>query len=195
MGKKAQISSEFLVILGVVLVVALVAVGLTLLFSQTSQDITENEARAYWSSQAQPLRIVEYEGFYYSSVPATGELGLLVENVDSKPITIRSFVLEPYDSETSFSVYANHSTSGGTGGLTLLGTSGSAALTGLDIELAPSEKVSFYLRSQTLCSTSGEGRANNYSFENDLTIYYDTPYFSGLSFKGVKPVRGKCNQN
>lgn len=195
MSKKGQISAEFLVILGVILVVAMVAVGLTLLFSQSSRDIAENESRAYWASQPQPLRILEYEGFYYSGVPANGEIALLLENVDSKPITIKGFVLEPYDSETSFNVYSSHSTDGSTNPSTLIGTSGFAAKDGLTVELAPSERYTFYLRPQVACSTSEDGRANTEFFENELTIYYDTPYFSGLSFKGVKNIVGRCNQN
>jgi len=196
MNKKGQISSEFLVILGVVLVVAMVAVGLTLLFSQSSRDISENEARAYWASQVQPLRLLEYEGFYYAGAPTLGELALVIENVDSKPITLRSLVLSPYGDETSFIVYSTHSASGALGTELLPShDSGPDNLDGLNVELAPSEKLTVYLRTETSCATQRIARANTNNFESNLTIYYDTPYFTGLSFEGLKPISGRCNQN
>lgn len=184
---KGQLSVEFLVILGVIMVVALVAIGLTLFFTQSSWEVSQSEINAYWSTQAAPIRVVEMKGYFYSSSPSIGELALILENVDSKPITIKSLVLSP--AESSYSVY---SARGGTG--TLLGTSGSGALSGLDIELAPSERATVYIRTASLCTTgTAYTLANSESFRSDFTIYYDTPYFTGLSFEGAKPVAGKCN--
>ncbi|MFA5108628.1 MAG: hypothetical protein WC492_03805 [Candidatus Micrarchaeia archaeon] len=196
MELKGQLSAEFLIILGVVLLVALVAVSLSIFFTQSSQDISQTESSAYWSTQAQPVRIVDMEGYYYASTPSSGEISLLLENIDSKPITIKSFVLEPYGSETTFNVYSNHSSAGSTTGLTLYGTAGASALTGLSITLAPSERKSVYLRTAVACSdTTTTVRTSTSKYYNDFTIYYDTPYFSGLSFKGLRPISGRCNPN
>ncbi|MFH0927722.1 MAG: hypothetical protein V1822_04035 [Candidatus Micrarchaeota archaeon] len=179
MSKKAQLSSEFIVILGVVLIVAMVAIGLTLLFSQASRDITENEARAYWASQPQPLRMPQYEGYYGATA---GQLAILIENVDTKPITLRGFVIEPGSGSGSIT-----DEDGGE-----LGELGAAGLVNPP-ELAPSEKKIFYIATNLLCTGSGIGTANADFFENDFTLYYDTPYFTGLSFKGVKSIKGGCS--
>ncbi|MFH1307100.1 MAG: class III signal peptide-containing protein [Candidatus Micrarchaeota archaeon] len=191
--KKAQISAEFLVILGVVLLVALVAVGLAMFFTESSWQISQSEIAAYWATQAHPIRVIEMQGYYYASFPNSGEVAVLLENVDSKPITIKSFVIEPYGTETTFTVYAAHSSDGGTGGITSYGTAGAGSLNGLDVDLAPSERKAFYLRTAVACSDSGTtDQANSDKFYNDFTIYYDTPYFPNLSFKGIKPITSKC---
>ena len=196
MELKGQLSAEFLIILGVVLLVALVAVSLSIFFTQSSQDISQTESEAYWSTQAQPIRIVDMEGYYYAATPSSGEISLLLENLDSKPITIKSFVLEPYGSEATFNVYANHSTAGSTIGLTSYGTAGTGSLSGLSITLAPSERKAVYMRTEVACSsTTTTVRTSTSKYYNDLTIYYNTPYFSGLSFKGLRPISGRCNPN
>jgi hypothetical protein len=187
---RGQLSVEFLVILGVIMTVALVAIGLTLFFTQSSWEVSQSEINAYWSTQAAPIRVVEMKGYYYSGDPDLGELAMILENVDSKPITIKSLVLSP--AESSYNVYSTHSASGSTG--TLLGTSGSSALTGLDVELAPSEKTTVYIRTASVCTTGTAYTSTTLeSFRSNLIIYYDTSYFTGLSFEGAKPVGGKCN--
>jgi uncharacterized membrane protein len=195
-SKKAQISVEFLVIMGIILLIALVVIAIVTFFIQSSSELNQSQIEFYWSTQASPIRIVQMQGYYYNSYPNLGEIALVLENKDSKPITIKSFVLEPYDSEYTFSVYANHSTTGSSSGLTLYGQAGPNNLNGLDILINPGEKVAVYLRTTLACSNSS---ATDYTspekFLNYLTIYYQTPYFSDLSFKGLKPIAGRCSQN
>ncbi len=142
--KKAQVSSEFIVILGVVLVIAMVAIGLTLFFSQSSKDITENEARMYWSSQPRPLRVLDY------SCVNGGDLSLLIENIDSKPINLTGFVVDSTNSVVS-----------------------------PDIEIAPAERIVYLVSGTPFCSgseTSFEGTlVINYS-----TPYFEDLNFEGI---------------
>jgi type II secretory pathway pseudopilin PulG len=192
--KKAQISAEFLAILAIVLVIVLFVIGISVSFMQSGQEINESQLALYWSTQANPIRIVQMQGYYYNSYPNLGELALILENTDVKPIKIRNFVLEPYGSETTFSVYANHSTSGSTSGLTFYGYAGPSQTNSLNIDLAPGEQKPIYIRTGLICSNSSlTDLVNTNKFLAYFTIYYDTPYFTGLNFKGLKPIAGKCS--
>ncbi|MEM4137589.1 MAG: hypothetical protein QXH71_02410 [Candidatus Anstonellaceae archaeon] len=194
MKMKAQLSAEFLVILAVVLLISLVVISISLFFVQSSSEINQKQLEVYWSAEAAPFRIIQMQGYFYSSYPTLGEIALLLENVDSKPITIRNFVLEPYGSETVFYVYANHSTSGSSSGLTLYGTAGPGTSNGLNISFFPGEKKAVYLRTSVACSNSSiTPLTAPDKFLNYLTIYYDTPYFTSLSFRGQKQIGGKCS--
>ncbi|VVB56598.1 Uncharacterised protein [uncultured archaeon] len=190
---RAPTPLEYTTILAVVLVIGLIVVGLAMFFSQSSGDVTQTEAQTYWASQAYPLRVSAMQGYYYSAVPTSGEIALSIENVDSKPITLTGLVLEPYsDTGESFAAYTNHSASGASG--TYWGSSTPASpLWSNSITLVPNQRMSIYLRANTLCSTAGTASASTERFKNYLTIYYQTQDFSGLSFRGIKPIMGRCN--
>ncbi len=194
---RAQTTVEYMIILAIVLVIGLIVIGLAMFFSQSSGDIAQSETNAYWATQVRPLRIVDMQGYYYAGTPGTGEIALSIENVDSKPITILGFMTEPYSVVSeSYAVCANHSVTGSDSpcpGSTSLGTSGAGATQGISVKLAPNERKEFYLRPTTACSNSGSGEASTDRFRKYLTVYYDTPTFTGLSFKGVKPIAGRCN--
>ena len=195
---RAQTTVEYMIILAIVLVIGLVVIGLAMFFSQSSGDVTQSETNAYWASQVRPLSIVDMQGYDYTATsPGRGEIALYLENVDSKPITIRGFATEPYsDVSESYPVCANHSADGTDSPCpdgTSLGTSGEGATQGISVKLAPNERKAFYLRPTSACSNSGAGEATADRFRKYLTIYYDTPNFPGLSFRGVKEISGKCN--
>ncbi len=196
-SSRAQTTVEYMIILAIVLVIGLIVIGLAMFFSQSSGDVAQSETSAYWASQVRPLRIIDMQGYSYTASPGTGEIALYIENVDSKPITIRGFKTEPYSViSESYAVCANHSATGSDSpcpGSTSYGTSGAGATSGISVKLAPNERKAFYLRPTSACSNAGVGEASTDRFRKYLTIYYDTPTFSGLSFKGVKPITGKCN--
>ena len=194
--KKAQISVEFLAILAIVLVIILFVITLSLSFIQAGGEVNESQLALYWSTQANPIRIVQMQGYYYNATPNSGELALILENTDIKPLKIRNFVIEPYGSETTFAVYANHSVSGSSSGLILYGYAGPSQSNGLNIDLAPGEQKPVYIRTGLICSNSGlTDLTNTNKFLAYFTIYYDTPYFVGLNFKGLKPIAGKCSSS
>jgi len=57
---RAQGASEYLVILGAVLLIALIVISLIGFFPGTSGGISETESHVYWSSTANPIRVIGY---------------------------------------------------------------------------------------------------------------------------------------
>ncbi len=193
--RRAQTTLEYTTILAVVLVIGLIVIGLAMFFGQSAGDVTQTEAQTYWASQAQPLRITAMQGYYYTSASTNGEVALVIENVDSKPITLMGLVFEPnIGSDQLFSAYTNHSVSGAPG--TFWGSSSvnSPTWTSGGITIVPNQKLSIFVRATTLCSTSSSASASTERFKNYLTLYYQTRDFTGLSFRGTKPIMGRCNQ-
>ncbi|GEM_PF-2822257 len=194
MAKKAQSSVEYLMIIGVVLVIALVVIGLSMFFTSTAP--VQEEIEVYWATQVRPLRVIAMQGYYYSSVaPTNGELALTIQNIDSKPITLRNIILSPYPVASDLSVFSNHSATGAasTG---LIGYAGPnfASNPNISITLAPSEKVSIFIRGNTtgtyFCSTGND----ELHFRKTMSFQYDTPYFTQNIFTGIKPMQGGCNR-
>ncbi len=75
---KGQGATEYLVLLGAVLIVALVALALLGFFPGLSTDAKIQQSQAYWQSEAKPFSIVE------SKVSAsTGEVTLALQNKDA----------------------------------------------------------------------------------------------------------------
>ncbi len=93
-----QASTEYLVMLGATLVIALVVVGLLLFFPGTSASAAETESLLYWGSQVRPIKIHSAIGYdscaYGDPCPVGGgENGssvyrLVLENSDSGAITL-----------------------------------------------------------------------------------------------------------
>lgn len=83
---KAQGATEYLVLLGVVLLIALVAIALLGFFPGLSADAQATESKAYWSS-AYPLAIVEWDAMGKISTSLTNPY-LRIRNVANYPITI-----------------------------------------------------------------------------------------------------------
>lgn len=191
---RGQTSMEFTIILAVVLIIGLIVIGLAMFFALGSGDVSDTEAKAYWATQVRPLRISEMAGYYYSGATSLGEIALKIENIDSKPITLKGIIMEP-NSGQQYDAYKTHSTDGTTG--TLWDYSTAASPTWIHqsggIRLAPNEAVTIYVRSNNLCSDLGSDGASTERFKNYLTFYYETPDFTGLSFKGVKPIKGSCS--
>ena len=83
-----QGSTEYLVLLSVVLVVALVSVGLLGFFPGLSTDAKMSQSAAYWKG-AKPFAIIEH-----SMVAATSNGTLIMQNMDSTgTITLNSITL------------------------------------------------------------------------------------------------------
>ena len=87
-----QASSEFLLILGAVLIVGLVVVTLLTFYPGTSEEKTATASMAYWSRE-QPIAIGEAEaGGIHGPVPGGGAQGILLvlKNLDKEKLTIRA---------------------------------------------------------------------------------------------------------
>lgn len=59
--RKAQASTEYLIILAVVIIVALIVVGVMGWFPGVSGAITEQESQQYWKGMASPFSIQDYK--------------------------------------------------------------------------------------------------------------------------------------
>ena len=80
--RKAQGTTEYLIILAVIIVIALVVVGVMGWVPGLSGGITEQQSRAYWQSTA-PFSIVEYK---FDALLATAQLE--VQNISANKLTL-----------------------------------------------------------------------------------------------------------
>ena len=84
-GKKGQGTTEYLIILSVIIVIALVVVGVMGWFPGLGTTITEQQSRAYWAA-ASPVAITAW------SVDAT-DTQLVLRNLTTDEITITNITL------------------------------------------------------------------------------------------------------
>lgn len=195
MARSGQGSIEYIMIIAVVLVLALMVVGLSLFFTSTSGELSQTEIETYWATQTRPIRILSMEGYYYKSGFSTnGEIALVLQNVDSRPVYLRNIILTPSDTSQTMKIFANHSSNGGdaTG---LYGYAGEPyrASPGFSITLAPSEKVNVFIRGNSsgfFCNDAND----SVHFRKTITLQYNSSYFGDLFFTGNRPIQGRCNQ-
>jgi len=88
MTAKAQGATEYLVLLAIVLIVALVSVALLGFFPSMASDAQRQQSEIYWRS-AQPISVVEW-GFknYGSSQPGIVDFYMRLRNSGMYRITI-----------------------------------------------------------------------------------------------------------
>jgi len=93
---KAQGATEYLVLLAVVLIVALVSVALLGFFPGMASDSKEAQSKAYWSS-ASPIAIVEWGARNTMSGPAEFTVAFMrIKNTGNYPITITKILADGY---------------------------------------------------------------------------------------------------
>jgi hypothetical protein len=89
MYRRGQGSTEYLVLLAVALIVALVAIALLGWFPGVSGDTRESQSRSYWSG-AQPFSILEYKANSTSLV-------LTMRNERSEKLTLQDMTVDGAD--------------------------------------------------------------------------------------------------
>lgn len=85
-GRPAQASTEYLVIIAVVLVLALVILGLVGGFPSFSYNAQAGDSARYWSSSASPLAIIDFK-------QTASALYLRVENRASVAVSLTNMTL------------------------------------------------------------------------------------------------------
>jgi len=85
-NKKGQGATEYLVLLAVVLIVALVAISLLGFFPGIAGGTQMTQSRSYWSGTAYPFTIVDWQ---FTSTTAN----LTIRNMDSRSITLTALTL------------------------------------------------------------------------------------------------------
>jgi uncharacterized protein (UPF0333 family) len=97
--KKGQVSTEYLVILAVVLVVALVVVALVSGVTPVSSGVSETQSRNYWTAVS-PFAVT---GWKYAGTT----LDLTMQNQDGSKVTLTDLSIEGssvYSTATTFTV-------------------------------------------------------------------------------------------
>ena len=122
MLRKGQVSTEYLVILAVVLVVALIVVALVSGVTPVSGGVSDTQSKNYWSATA-PFKITEWK---YSGTA----LQLTLGSIDGKKITLTDISIEGssvFSTNTSYVIGESKSISA---------TMGSACVPGESFELS-----------------------------------------------------------
>jgi uncharacterized protein (UPF0333 family) len=97
--KKGQVSTEYLVILAVVLVVALVVVALVSGVTPVSSGVSETQSRNYWTAVS-PMAVT---GWKYAGTA----LDLTMQNMDGSKVTLTDISIggsSVYSTATQFTV-------------------------------------------------------------------------------------------
>lgn len=87
MAFRAQGATEYLVLLAVVLVIALVGIALLGFFPGTASDAQLTESQIYWQS-ATPIAIIETAARYWSNYPNSTVPYFRIRNIGNYPIRI-----------------------------------------------------------------------------------------------------------
>ncbi len=75
--KTGQGATEYLVLMGAVLLIALVAIAILMFMPGTSPDTKISQSAAYWRSEAKPIAIPEHQAY------PNGTVVLVLQNVDA----------------------------------------------------------------------------------------------------------------
>ncbi|MFH1095262.1 MAG: class III signal peptide-containing protein [Candidatus Micrarchaeota archaeon] len=78
-NKKGQGATEYLVLLAVVLVVAMVAIALLLFFPEMTYDAKARESSAYWQGAAHPFAVLDH-----AESAGSTNLTLIVQNTEAE---------------------------------------------------------------------------------------------------------------
>ncbi len=89
MGRlKGQGATEYLVLLAIIIIIALIVVGVMGWFPGVATGITEKESRAYWES-AYPLAVVEWK-----VTPNESETEFILQNNTVRNISVEEFIVD-----------------------------------------------------------------------------------------------------
>jgi hypothetical protein len=172
MEKKGQGASEYLVILGAVLIVALIAAVLIGYFTGFATDLTEQQSRTYWMGYAAPFTI--YDAAYNGAGGQCGASGgpaaqfeIVMKNSDKYP-------------ENLTAIYIGTTTNG-----TICSPPSSA--NGAPIRFAPNEQKVVAVRvNSSLCT-------NRAKTSVAVVLRYNSPYISNKSQSGTSKLYVSCS--
>ena len=98
---RGQGATEYLVLLAVVLIIALVSIALLGFFPGLATDARITQSTSYWKGEARPFAILEHSG------TTTGSFTFVIQNVDAQgQITLLNMTAgnaTPYTTSTTFS--------------------------------------------------------------------------------------------
>ena len=97
--RKGQGATEYLVLLAVVLIVALVSVALLGFFPGMASDAQVTQSQMYWSS-ASPISIVEWGARYRSANGASTQIYMKIRNTGAYPIRLSKILINGQSTAT-----------------------------------------------------------------------------------------------
>ncbi len=160
--RKGQGATEYLVLLAVVLVIALVSIALLGFFPGLATDARITQSRSYWQS-ASPIAITE-------TILSGTTLTLVLQNNGPDPISIG------VDGITTVSTEATPTTESGPLAAKTLGPGGRLTLASTDMPVV----------------VGGVTCALNTVYEFNVEIDYGTPTLAGQTQRGSKTLAVKC---
>jgi hypothetical protein len=172
---RGQGASEYLMILGAALLVALITITVLGYFIGFSGDLSDTESKTYWNGYASPFSI--QDSFYNSNgslcragdmAPYPPEIDLSIKNKDKYPLNITA-------------IYLNGNT-----GLTICSPPGVASLP--PYSFAPNEQKTVGVRlaaNATPCS-------NAQKIYYNVVLAYNSPYINGKTENGTTKLVVGC---
>jgi len=212
---RGQGATEYLVLLAVVIIIALVTIALLGFYPSLSTDAQITQSQAYWSGEASPFRITELTyavagtSGICSGLSPTKIFELIIENKGTGTYTINTINIS-FDGTTYY----------GTPGNATAGRLCDAAVTvyyglngagdydghsrGGPFTLAPGEKVHAYIDSseagakcQATVAPGGNLSSSGYYTKTvaaDINISYETEYRTNITQYGAKKYYFKCSK-
>jgi len=173
--RSGQGSTEYIIMFGAVLIIALVAVSLMNFAPSTSSDASETESGIYWRSQAKPFLVQEAimkTGRTWACGDSQGQIIFRMKNTDKWPISLLEIYLNNIKSER-FCAY-DLSAEG------YLGQTNESFL--------PGQERSIWIpgNNTSLCANGTK------SEPVQITFKYDTPHLSGKVQNGTMKIYINC---
>ncbi len=172
---KGQGATEYLILLAVVLVIAIVVVALLGFFPGTATDARMAQSKAYWDGIASPLQISETQPLF------TGATGSICTNATARGT--RMAISNVYTSQiTITSIAIGNSSAQSSASFCIPG----AAPSTVTIDPGGSALV------DVVTGANYCGGANGSLGEYYVKFTYSTPYLPGQTELGSKPLSFRC---
>jgi hypothetical protein len=159
---KGQGATEYLVLLAVVLIIALVSIALLGFFPGLAGDARRTQSDSYWRGDARPFAIMEHSA-------SGGALSVVIQNIDSDQRTMTGFIAGVGVGNVSPNFFP-------IAGIVFAGGE-KKAINSLNITLA--------LPGSVTCTPAA-------TYDLNITFTYSSPDISGQKQIGGKNLIGKC---
>ena len=166
---KGQGATEYLILLGAVLVVALGVITLLGFFPGMIGDATLSESQLYWRGSARPISVIEEKNINGTICAGTGAASgyrLVLVNINPDPIYLTNISLD---------------------GTPRTFCASGATLPAASLSIGPGQ----VFRIDAVGPPCTPGKA----VEMQLAFTYDTPYLEGKTQAGAKKLSFKCSDS
>ncbi len=173
-----QGATEYLILLAVVLVIAIVVVALLGFFPGTATDARMAQSKAYWDGVASPLQITDTQPLF------TGTSNIICGQASKRGT--RMAIMNTYTSQITITTLSVGNTSTTTTSVQFCPGSGGAVAPSITVDPGGSALV------DVITGTDYCGGANGSLGEYYVRFTYSTPYLAGQTQLGSKPLSFRC---